>query len=54
MIKNYYDILSLKRDATPQEIGQQYKRLVLRWHPRFAKEDQKTAHYHFSQISEAY
>jgi len=54
MIKNYYDILSLKRDATAQEIKEQYKRLVLRWHPRFAKEDQKTAHYHFSQISEAY
>jgi DnaJ-class molecular chaperone len=54
MIKDYYDILSLKHDASVDEIAQQYKRLVLRWHPRFAKEDQKTAHFNFSQISEAY
>lgn len=54
MIKEYYDILSLKRDASSAEIAEQYKRLVLRWHPRFAKEEQNTAFYHFSQISEAY
>jgi len=48
MIKDYYDILSLKRDTPLEEIKNQYKRLVLRWHPRFAKEDQKTAHFHFS------
>lgn len=54
MIKDYYDILGIKCDASPDYINQQYKRLVLRWHPRFAKEDHTTAHYHFSQISEAY
>ncbi len=37
MIKDYYDILSLKRDTPSEEINNQYKRLVLRWHPRFAK-----------------
>jgi curved DNA-binding protein CbpA len=37
MIKEYYEILSLKRDASAVEIAEQYKRLVLRWHPRFAK-----------------
>jgi curved DNA-binding protein CbpA len=37
MIKDYYDILALKRDASTAEIGEKYKRLVLRWHPRFAK-----------------
>ncbi len=54
MIKDYYDILSLRRDSTANEINNQYKRLVLRWHPRFAKEDQTTALHHFSAISEAY
>jgi DnaJ-class molecular chaperone len=48
MIKDYYEILSLKRDTPLEEIKNQYKRLVLRWHPRFAKEDQKTAQFHFS------
>jgi DnaJ-class molecular chaperone len=37
MIKDYYDVLSLRKDASANEINQQYKRLVLRWHPRFAK-----------------
>lgn len=54
MIKDYYSILSLRKDAHIHDINSQYKRLVLRWHPRFAKEDHSTAHYHFSQISEAY
>lgn len=54
MIKDYYDILSLRRDSSLLEINNQYKRLVLRWHPRFAKEDQKTSYHHFAEISEAY
>lgn len=48
MIKDYYQILALRRDATAHDVNSQYKRLVLRWHPRFAKEDQKTAHHNFS------
>ena len=54
MIKDYYQVLGLRRDACAHEINAQYKRLVLRWHPRFAKEEQQTAHHHFSEISEAY
>ena len=37
MIKDYYQILSLKRDASTHDINSQYKSLVLRWHPRFAR-----------------
>lgn len=54
MIKDYYEILALRRDSSQIDINNQYKRLVLRWHPRFTKEDHKTSYHHFSEISEAY
>ena len=54
MSKNYYDVLNLKRDCTEEEVAQSYQKMVLRWHPKFAKEDQKTAQHYFSEISEAY
>jgi curved DNA-binding protein CbpA len=54
MSKDYYEILGLRRDSTEEEVAQNYKKKVLRWHPKFAKEDQTTAHYHFSEISEAF
>lgn len=53
-MKNYYDILSLKRDSSADEVAESYNKMVLRWHPKFAKEDQKTSFHHFSEISEAY
>jgi DnaJ-class molecular chaperone len=37
MIKDYYDILVLKKDASDEEIAQSYKKMVLKWHPKFAK-----------------
>ena len=48
MNKDYYDILELKRDASCQEVVDSYKKKVLRWHPKFAKEDQNTAYHNFS------
>lgn len=53
-MKNYYDTLQLKRDASDFEIADSYKRMVLHWHPKLCKEDNKTAHHNFSEISEAY
>lgn len=40
MMKEYYEILGIKRDSNDEEIAQSYKKKVLRWHPKFAKEDQ--------------
>ena len=54
MDKDYYSILEIKRDATPEQIASNYKKLVLRWYPKFAKENQNTAQHHFSELSEAY
>ena len=54
MDKNYYETLGLKRDASDEEVAESYKKMVLRWHPKFAKEDHNTAQHHFSEISQAY
>ena len=51
MNKEYYDILGLNRDATIAQIVENYKNLVLRWHPKFAKEEYTTSYHHFSEIS---
>jgi curved DNA-binding protein CbpA len=36
-MKNYYETLNLRKDASEEEISNNYKKLVLRWHPKFAK-----------------
>ena len=37
MMKDYYEILAIKRDSNEEEIAQSYKKKVLRWYPKFAK-----------------
>ncbi len=37
MNKDYYDVLALRRDACEEEVAESYKKMVLRWHPKFAK-----------------
>lgn len=54
MSLNYYEILNLPRDCSPDEIARNYRTLSLKWHTKLSKEDHKTALYHFSQISESY
>lgn len=47
---NYYDVLDLKQDATPQEIKESYRKLALIWHP-----DKKTGNAEmFELITHAY
>ncbi|EGR32271.1 hypothetical protein IMG5_090470 [Ichthyophthirius multifiliis] len=54
MPRNYYNDLQINRDATQEEIANSYRRLSLRYHPKFSKMDQTTTNYYFSLISEAY
>ena len=53
--RDYYEILGVKRDATPEEIKKAYRKLALEYHPdRHPPEKRKWAEEKFKEISEAY
>lgn len=51
--KDYYRILEVSKDASPQEIKKAYRKLALKYHPDQNKGD-KSAEAKFKEISEAY
>lgn len=56
MIKNYYEILGVKREAAAGAIKKAYRSLAQEWHPdkHQGAEKQKEAEEKFKEISEAY
>ena len=52
MNKNYYDILNIGKNASQNEIKQQYKNLVMQWHPDKNINDKKIAEIKFKEITE--
>lgn len=52
--KDYYEILGVSKEATPEEIRKAYKRLALKWHPDKHVDDKKEAEEKFKEINEAY
>lgn len=55
MKKDYYEILGVAKNATPQQIKKAYRSLALKYHPdRVATEKKKEAEERFKEISEAY
>jgi curved DNA-binding protein len=51
--RNYYDILEVSKDATPEEIKKAFRRLARQFHPDLNPND-KTAEERFKSINEAY
>ena len=51
--KDYYEILGLKKDATPEEIKKVYRKLALKYHPDRNSSD-SNAEGKFKEINEAY
>ncbi len=50
--KDYYEILGVNKNSTPQEIKQAYRKLALKWHPD--KNSTKEAEEKFKEINQAY
>jgi curved DNA-binding protein len=51
---DYYQVLGVNRDASPEEIKKAYRKLAMKYHPDKVKGDKKAAEEKFKQISEAY
>ncbi len=52
-VKDYYKILGVSKDASPEEIKKAYRKLALKYHPDRNKGD-KQAEERFKEINEAY
>ena len=56
-MKDYYEILGVKRDATEEEIRKAYRKLVAKWHPdkwvNGTDEEKRTAEEKIKEINEA-
>jgi len=53
MQKDYYEILGVSRDCSPEELKKAYRRLALKYHPDRNPGD-KEAEEHFKEAAEAY
>ena len=51
--KDYYDLLGVAREASPDDIKRAYRSLARKHHPDVA-EDKAAAEHHFKEINEAY
>lgn len=56
-MRNYYDLLDLSSEATPEEIKDAYRMMAMVWHPDRFRENpklQKFAEERFKEVNEAY
>ena len=53
-MKDYYDVLGVSTDASPEDIKKAFRRLALRYNPDRNPENIKEAEGRFKEINEAY
>jgi len=54
MAEDYYQVLGVKREASPEEMKKAYRKLAQKYHPDKVKGDKRQAEEQFKKISEAY
>ncbi|MCL6481405.1 MAG: molecular chaperone DnaJ [Firmicutes bacterium] len=52
--RDYYEVLGVPRDATPEQIKSAYRKAALRWHPDRNPANHKEAEERFREATEAY
>lgn len=52
---DYYDILGVSKDASPEEVKKAYRKMAVQWHPdKHQGDDKEAAEKRFKEINEAY
>ena len=54
MGQDYYDLLGVDKNASPDQIKKQYKKMAMKYHPDRNKENKEEASTKFKEISNAY
>ena len=54
MPRDYYEVLGIAKDASPEEIKKAYRTLAKKYHPDVSTEPKEVAEAKFKEISEAY
>jgi len=52
--RDYYEVLGVAKDASPEDIKKAYRKLAMEFHPDVSKLDRKVAEEKFKELSEAY
>merc|ERR1719432_409542 len=53
--RDFYEVLGVERNATPEALKKAYRKQAIKWHPdKAAAADKENAEEHFKEIAEAY